>query len=260
MGYSLDGRSIVVTGGASGIGAATVRRAAALGARVTIADLDEPRGQAIADEIGAAGGTAHFVRTDIADAGDVAAMVDAATSRYGPLHGAFNNAGLEAYSHRPGNAATAFADLPVEAFRRSQDVNVVGTFLCMQREIAAMLETGGGAIVNTSSGAGVLAIADAADYVTAKHAVIGLTKSAALDYATKGIRVNALIPGVIRTGMMESAFAGNPDLWDWAADMQPNKRIGEPVEVAEAALWLLSDAASLVTGISLPVDGGFTMV
>jgi 2,5-dichloro-2,5-cyclohexadiene-1,4-diol dehydrogenase 1 len=257
----LKGKSIIVTGAGSGIGAAAAIRGAAKGAKVTVADINEAGGRDVVVKIREQGGEAQFVATDISKEDQVKALVAAAVSAYGPLHGAFNNAGVPAYSHTGKvGAFTAFADLPVEIFRRGLEINVVGTFLCMKYEIAAMLETGGGAIVNTSSGAGILAIAGAADYIAAKHGVIGLTKSAALDYATRNIRVNAVLPGVTRTGMMEASFAADPKLYEWAAEMQPNKRIGDPAEVAEGALWLLSDAASFVTGISMPVDGGYSMV
>lgn len=257
----LSQKSIVVTGGGSGIGAAAALRLGEQGAHVTVADINERGGHEVVAQILSGGGQAQFLRTDISREADVRAMVDAAVNIYGRLDGAFNNAGVPAHSHQgQGKELTFLADMPVEIFRRGVEINVVGTFLCMKYEIAAMKKTGGGSIVNTSSGAGILAIAGAADYIAAKHAVIGLTKSAALDYATVPIRVNALIPGVIRTPMMEASFEEHPHLYDWAAEMQPNKRLGKPVEVAEAAVWLLSDAASLVTGISMPVDGGYTMV
>lgn len=257
----LEGKSVIITGGASGIGAATAALAAKAGARVTVADLDRERGDAVVAQIVEEGGEAQFVRADISAEADVAAMVEAAVGRYDALHCAFNNAGAPGYSHTGhGSRLTHFADLPLDAFRRNIEINVVGTFLCMKHEIAAMLATGGGSIVNTSSGAGVLAIEGAADYVSSKHAVIGLTKAAALDYATRGIRANAVIPGVIRTPMVETSFAGNPDMDEWAIAAQPNKRMGRPSEVGEAVIWMLSDAASLVTGISMPVDGGYTMV
>ena len=249
----LKGKSIIVTGGASGIGEAASLLAARAGARVTVADLNQSLGDAVVKRIKADGGEAQFVRTDIADESQVKAMVAAAVSSYGRLDGAFNNAGVP-------NAGLPLAELSFDAFQRNIGVNLCGTFLCMKYEIAAMLKTGGGAIVNTSSNAGILAISNAADYVAGKHGVVGLTKSGALDYATQNIRVNAVLPGVIRTTMMEVAFAANPDLVKWATDIQPNKRIGKPDEVAEAALWLLSDAASLITGISMPVDGGYSMV
>lgn len=256
----MQNKSIIITGGASGIGAATVLLAASKGAKVTIADRDCEAGEALCDQVVALGGTAQFVATDITDEAQVRAMVDAAVSTYGRLDGAFNNAGIPGYSHQPGVETVHFADLPLSAFVRSLTVNAVGTFLCMKYELQAMLVSGGGSIVNTSSIAGILALEAAADYVAAKHAVIGLTKAAALDYARKNIRVNAVLPGVVRTQMMEASFAENPELIEWTSSMQPIGRIGMPVELAEAAVWLMSDAASLVTGISMPVDGGFSMV
>lgn len=256
----MQNKSIIITGGASGIGAATVLLAASKGAHVTIADLDRSAGEALRDQVVAQGGKAQFVATDIADEAQVRAMVDAAVATYGRLDGAFNNAGIPGYSHQPNVETVHFADLPLSAFVRSLTVNAVGTFLCMKYELQAMLVSGGGSIVNTSSIAGILALEAAADYVAAKHAVIGLTKAAALDYARKNIRVNAVLPGVVRTQMMEASFAENPELIEWTSSMQPIGRIGMPVEIAEAAVWLLSDAASLVTGISMPVDGGFSMV
>lgn len=257
---TLQGKSIVVTGAGSGIGRAAALQAAARGARVTVADRDVAAGQQVADRITAEGGAAQFIEVDIAREDQVRVMVDSAVSAYGSLDGAFNNAGISAYSHRPGNPTTQFADLTAEIVRGSVDVNVMGTFLCMKYEIVQMLLQGGGSIVNTASDAGILATFAAADYVACKHAVIGLTKAAALDYATDRIRVNAVLPGVTRTKMMEESFADNPDLIDWAAGIQPVKRIAEPAEIAEGALWLLSGAASFVTGISLPVDGGYSMV
>lgn len=254
-------KSIIITGGGSGIGAAAVRLAAQSGALVTIADVDVEGGEAVLAELRADGADAQFIRTDISQEEDVRAMVGAAVSRFGAVHCAFNNAGIPAWSHQPGvGTYSLLADLPLDAFSRGMAINATGTFLCMKYELQAMLETGGGAIVNTASNAGILAIEAAADYVAAKHAVIGLTKAAALDYAKRNIRVNAVLPGVIRTQMMEISFAANPQLVDWATGIQPNGRLGVPDEVASAALWLLSDASSFVTGVSLPVDGGYSMV
>ncbi len=253
----LKGRSLIVTGGASGIGEAAALIAARAGARITIADMQEAAGERLVTKIRSEGGEAQFVRTDVSDEQQVKAMVAKAVSTYGRLDCAFNNAGVVAYCHEH---PCLFADIPLDAYRKTMDVNATGVFLCMKYEIPVMLKSGGGAIVNTSSGSGLIATVGAADYTASKHAVIGLTKSAALDYATQNIRVNAVLPGVIRTPMVEHATQGNPDLVKLVSDSMPIKRLGEPHEVAEAALWLLSDAASLVTGHSMLVDGGYTMV
>jgi 2,5-dichloro-2,5-cyclohexadiene-1,4-diol dehydrogenase 1 len=254
----LKEKSIIITGGGSGIGAAAAVSAARCGARVTIADLDVEGGNAVATLIQQSHGEAQFIKTDIADEGQVQNLVHAALTRFGALHGAFNNAGIPSYSHT--NEPSLLADLPLSGLRRNIEINFIGTFLCLKYEIKAMLETGGGAIVNTASNAGVLAIPSAADYIATKHAVIGLTKAAALDYAKQKIRVNAILPGITRSKMIEGAFAKNPDIKPWAESVQPNGRIGEPNEVGDAALWLLSDAASFVTGISMHVDGGYSIV
>lgn len=254
---SLEGKSIIVTGAGSGIGAAAARMAAGGGARVTLADLEQASGEAVLAGITAAGGEARFVRCDIGDEAAVRGLVDAALEAFGRLDGAFNNAARPSFSHT--DTATALVDMPNAAMERAITVNLMGTFWCLKHEIAAMLGTGGGAIVNTASNAGVLAIPNAVDYVATKHAVIGLTKAAALDYARAGIRVNAVLPGVTRTRMMEESFARNPELNAWAAEVQPNGRVGEPEEIAAAAIWLLSDASSFVTGIGMHVDGGYAM-
>jgi 2,5-dichloro-2,5-cyclohexadiene-1,4-diol dehydrogenase 1 len=257
----LKGRSIIITGGASGIGESASLLAAQRGVRVTIADLNKVAGDKLVAKIGADGGVAQFIQTNIADELQVRAMVAAAMSAYGRLDGAFNNAGVNGFSHKGAHAQPVlFADVPLDAFREVMDVNVCGTFLCMKHEIPAMLQSGGGAIVNTSSQAGHLAIPSAPDYIASKHAVIGLTRSAALDYATQNIRVNAVLPGVIRTPMIEASIAANPQIGEWAAQIHPIKRLGMPHEIAEAALWLMSDAASLITGISLSADGGYSLV
>lgn len=256
----LQGKSIIITGGGSGIGAATVLRAARMGAHVTIADVNEAGGRSVLAQVKETGGSAQFLLTDISNEAQVEAMVGGTVAAFGRLDGAFNNAGVPGFSHCQGNGFRRFADLSLDQFRSGFDINVFGTFLCIKYEILAMLRTGGGTIVNTSSNAGILAIPGAPDYVAGKHAVIGLTKSAALDYATDNIRVNALLPGVIRTPMFEASAQANPAIEEWAKGEHPIKRLGLPSEVAEAALWLLSDAASLVTGISMSIDGGQSMV
>ncbi|WP_374946343.1 SDR family NAD(P)-dependent oxidoreductase [Agreia sp.] len=255
----LTGKSIIVTGGASGMGAEGSLHAARYGASVTVADLDETKGAEVVARIVAAGGVAQFVRTDIADEASVAALVDAAVTRYGTLDGAYNNAGLPPYS----SARTGFfltADLEADKFMRAIQVNVLGTFLCMKYEIAAMLKTGGGAIVNTASANALVAIPGCIDYIASKHAVVGLTKGAAIDYATQGIRINSILPGIIRTPMLDANTGGDPKRADAFSAAMPIGRLGEPAEVAKVALYLLSDDASLVTGASVSVDGAQSTV
>ncbi|MFK0206285.1 glucose 1-dehydrogenase [Agrobacterium sp. NPDC090283] len=259
-GMDIKGKSILITGGGSGIGAAAVQLAAQLGAKVTIADRDRAGGEAVLARVLADGGDAQFTMADIADEAQVQDMINKALDKYGRLDCAFNNAGVAGYSHQPGAETVLLGELSTSAFERNLSINAFGTFLCMKYEIQAMLASGGGSIVNTASIAGILAVEAAADYVASKHAVVGLTKTAALDYAKKNIRVNAVLPGVIMTRMIEESFGNNPELVSWTEAMQPVGRLGKPTEVAEAALWLLSDAASFVTGVSLPVDGGFSMV
>lgn len=248
---SLEGRVILVTGGTGGIGSATARLCAARGACVVIADLDAAAGEALVREIQADGGKAAFVRTDIGREENVEAMVAFAVSTFGGLHGAFNNAGID-------TGHTAVADTSLDQWQRNVATNLTGTFLCMKHEIAHMLAHGGGAIVNTSSTSGAIATVTSADYTASKHGVVGITRSAAVDYSSKGIRVNAVLPGGIATPMLMGALVGNDPLRKVVEASHPIGRIGQPEEVAEAAAFLLSDAASFITGACLAVDGGFT--
>jgi 2,5-dichloro-2,5-cyclohexadiene-1,4-diol dehydrogenase 1 len=255
----LEGRSLIITGAASGIGAEAARRAASGGARVTLADLSADAGERVVGEIRQAGGEAQFVRTDISEEDDVRRLVESAVERYGALHGAFNNAGVAPFSS-VGNGWHPLAELPTPALLRSLKVNVIGTFYSMKHEIPAILASGGGAIVNTSSANGLVAIPNSAEYIAAKHAVIGLTKAGALDYATRGVRVNAVLPGIIDTPMLAAAVGPDVDLQGAFAGAMPIGRLGRPGEVADAALFLLTDAASLITGASISVDGGQTVI
>ena len=226
---------------------------------VTVADLSQKAGQYVVEEITTRGGVAQFVLADFSVEADVEEMVAAAVTRYARLDGAYNNAGLPPFSSAK-NGFFRLAQLEARSFRRALEVNVLGTFLCLRLEIHAMLATGGGAIINTSSANGLVAIPAGADYVASKHAIIGLTKAAALDYATQNIRVNPVLPGIIRTPMLTTAVDDNEEaLIEYIAAM-PIGRLGRPEEVAEAALWLLTDAASPITGTSVSVDGGQTMV
>lgn len=255
----LEGKSIIITGGASGIGAESARRAGTRGAHVTIGDLSAEAGEAVADQIRRDGGSAQFIRTDISQEDDVRALVDGAVSEFGGLHGAFNNAGLPPFSSLK-NGFFPLADLDANRLRRSLEVNVLGCFLCLKHEIPAMIASGGGAIVNASSANGLVAIPFSADYIASKHAVIGLTKAAALDYSTQGIRVNAILPGIIRTPMLAAATGGDDAIAESYSAAMPIGRLGEPGEIAEVALYLLSDSPSLMTGASVSVDGGQTII
>lgn len=248
----LRDKSVIVTGGASGIGADTVRLLGQAGVKVTVADIDTSSGEAIVKELREAGATAQFIRTDISDETDVEALVAKAVSAYGTLDGAFNNAGVP-------NVGCRLHEVSNEQWRRCHDVNVYGTFLCLKYEIRHMLEAGhGGAIVNCSSIAGLINVPNTAEYTASKHAVSGLTKAAACDYGKDGIRVNAIAPSAARTPMYNRYCITNPDFDRNVAAAHPLGRSCDPMEQARAAVWLMSDEASFVTGVILPVDGGYT--
>lgn len=245
----MHGKVVICTGGASGMGRATAELLASRGASLVISDINEAQGMRVAEDIRARGGQASFVRTDVSSEDDVRTMVRHAVDTFGRLDGAFNNAGI-------GPGASNLHELDLAAWQRTIAINLTGVFLCLKHEIAAMLQTGGGAIVNMSSAAGLRGNAMFAEYVSSKHGVIGLTRAAALEYGTHNIRVNALAPGSIRTPMLEKAL--DMSLLSITPARYPLGRIGEAGEVAEAAAWLLSDAASYISGACLPVDGGST--
>jgi NAD(P)-dependent dehydrogenase (short-subunit alcohol dehydrogenase family) len=244
-----DGKVAVVTGGASGIGRATAELLAARGAKVVVADLDDAQGATTVARVNAIGGEGVFVRADVTEPDDVSAMVTTAVDRFGRLDIALNNAGV------PGTYAP-FLQQSLADWERTVAVNLTSVFLSMQAEIPAMVDSGGGSIVNTSSAAGLMGFAMLPAYVASKHGVVGLTKSVALEYAAKGIRINAVCPGSVRTQMLEGFAGGDESMLEGMGRMQPIGRLGTPSEVAEAVVWLCSDAASFVTGHALAVDGG----
>lgn len=252
MSGQLDGKVALVTGGASGIGRATALIFAREGAKLIIADMNEDGGHQTVHMITEQGGAATFVKTDVAKATAVEALITQAVQTYGRLDCAHNNAGIGA---RP---RVLMHELPEEGWDRVLDINLKGVWLCMKYEIAQMLKQGGGAIVNTASIMGLVGSwSGSGAYNASKHGVVGLTKTAALEYATSGIRVNAVCPGYIRTPLIEEALISKPEMETQIVARHPLGRMGRPEEIAEAVVWLCSDAASFVTGHTMTVDGGY---
>ena len=251
MAESLTGKVALVTGGSSGIGRAAALSFSREGAKVVVADVHVDGGQETVQMIEVSGGEAVFAKADVSKAADVEAMVSKAVETYGRLDCAFNNAGIHTGAKIPTHE---YSD---EEWNRIISVNLTGVWLCMKREIALMLKQGAGAIVNTSSAAGLHGVPGAAAYTASKHGVAGLTKAAALEYADQNIRVNAVCPGIIDTPMIRQIIDSNPTPEEAYIQREPVKRLGTPEEVAEAVVWLCSDAASFVTGLAMPVDGGY---
>ena len=249
MGSEYQGKVVIVTGGSYGIGRAAAIGFAQRGAKVVIGDLDLKRGEETLRRIKEAGGEAIFVRTDVSSESDVKAMVEKTVQNYGKLDCAFNNAGIHKQFVSTINFTAADWDAMI-------NVNLKSVWLCMKYEIPQMLRQGKGAIVNTSSVAGLVGAPSNPAYPASKHGVVGITKSTALEFARKGIRVNCVCPGPTRTGMNEELTAANPEMVKAMDQKVPMGRIGEPEEVAAAAIFLCSDEASYITGHALPVDGG----
>jgi NAD(P)-dependent dehydrogenase (short-subunit alcohol dehydrogenase family) len=241
----------IVTGGTSGIGRAAAVAYAREGARVVVAGRRAAEGEETVRLLRAQGGDGIFVATDVAKAAQVKELIQRTLQKFGRLDFAFNNAGIE-------QQPTPFLEQDEETYDRIMDINVKGVWLSMKYEIPAMLKTGGGSIVNTSSGLGVIALPGMEIYVASKHAVIGLTKSAALEFGKQGIRVNAILPAVIETDMYQRFTEDNPEMRAQMTALHPIGRIGKSEEIADAAIWLSSSKSSFVTGHSLLVDGGFT--
>jgi NAD(P)-dependent dehydrogenase (short-subunit alcohol dehydrogenase family) len=249
---ALEAKVAVVTGAAKGIGRASARVFAREGASVVVADIDEVGGRETVSIVESAGGRASFVRTDVSVKEDVYAMVRHAVDTFGGLDCAHNNAGIAA-------PMAPLADYPDDGWDRTIAVMLTGVYHCLKAEIPQMLERGGGAIVNTASGVGLVGYPSQAAYTASKHGVIGLTKVAALDYGALGVRVNAICPGTARTPMVDEAVRDDPSLDAYLKTLHPIGRIGEAMEIAEAAVWLCTPAASFVLGAALPVDGGYVV-
>jgi NAD(P)-dependent dehydrogenase (short-subunit alcohol dehydrogenase family) len=241
-----DQKAAIITGGSSGIGRAAAVALAKQGVKIAIAARRAKEGEETVRLVKEAGSEGIFVKTDVAKENDVRSLVEKTVKQYNRLDYAFNNAGIE-------EMTTPLVDQTSEVFDQIMNVNVKGVWLSMKYEIPEMIRTGGGAIVNTSSGAGVVGYPQQPIYIASKHAVLGLTKSAALEYAKSGIRINAIAPGVTETEMVERV---DKQLIEHLKSITPIGRIGDPQEIANAVVWLLSDKASFVLGHTLLVDGG----
>jgi NAD(P)-dependent dehydrogenase (short-subunit alcohol dehydrogenase family) len=240
----------LITGAAAGIGRATALAFARQGARVVVSDWDERGGIETVRQIQAAGGEAIFQGCDVSNAAQVKTLVDRAASQFGRIDHAFNNAGVE-------GAVAPLGDSSIENWNRTLGINLNGVYFCMKEELSVMLKQGSGSIVNCSSIAGVRGFAGMGAYVASKHGVLGLTKSAALDYAAKKIRINAICPGVIHTPMIDRFTGGDEKAAQSLASNAPMNRMGRPEEIADAVLWLCQPGAAFVTGTEIVVDGGW---
>lgn len=249
----IEGNVTLVSGAASGIGRATALRFAKEGASVVAADIDVEGGEETVSRIESDGGEAVFVQTDVTDESDISTAVETAVDTYGGLDFAFNNAGIE-------GDQVSFPEQDNSNWERVLDINLNGVFLAVREEIPAILDSGGGgAIVNTASIAGILGFPNLSPYVASKHGVVGLTKTAAVEFSSDGLRVNAVLPGVIDTPMVQRSGEQDPESTEQTIATTPAGRLGEPSEIASTVVWLCSEDASFVTGQSLAVDGGYSI-
>ncbi|MDB5715465.1 MAG: family oxidoreductase [Sphingomonadales bacterium] len=249
----LANKSAIVTGGGSGMGAAVALSLSEVGYQVTVADVNAQGGQETVNTILAAGGTAQFILTDVSDEQDVIKLVDGAVSAYGKLDAACNAAGIS-------QRGKIMHELSLEEWDRCIAINLRGLFICNKYQVRAMLKNGGGAIVNIASAVSMIAVPNGAEYCASKAGVMGLVRGAAVDYATKNIRINAVLPGATRTPMLTSATAQDPTLEAALVSVLPMNRFCDPSEIAGAVRWLLSDEASYVTGTSIAIDGGMLAI
>jgi NAD(P)-dependent dehydrogenase (short-subunit alcohol dehydrogenase family) len=251
----LQGKTFIVTGGGGGIGRDTSLVLAEAGANVVVTDLAIDRGGDTLRSIKSADLNGSFFQADLSSEAEIKGLIEFAARTYGRLDGAFNNAGLE-------QCAKPLHELALEEWERALRIDLTSVFLCIKHQVIAMLKSGGGAIVNTASSLGQVAIANASEYVSAKHGVVGLTRAAAAEYGRQGIRVNAILPGIVLTPMI-SRLVTDPTFgafFEKVKERHPIGRFGEPREIGEAVKWLLSDAASFVNGAAFAVDGGYLAV
>ena len=242
---------ILVTGGSTGIGRATATILAAEGATAIIADVQDDEGRITCARIHEAGGKAEYHHVDVSDYDAVSALIATVVDAHGRLDGAFNNAGIE-------GPTAKILDVPMDAWDRVLRVNLTGVFICMKCAIEQMVkQDGGGSIVSTASAAGLIGIPGAASYNSSKHGVVGLTKTVALEYASRNIRVNAVCPGFIETPMLDRVTDASVKIRDQLIAAIPMRRVAQPSEIGDAVAWLMSDKSSYVTGVALPVDGGW---
>lgn len=253
MNITFKGKTALVTGAATGMGLATATAFAKTGAAVVLADINETDVHKAADDLIKAGHKAMGMRCDVADEAQVKALVEKTVASFGSLDAAYNNAGIQ-------SPTTDTADVTSEEWDRVFSINLRGVFLCMKYELMQMRKQGSGAIVNCSSIGGLIGIPGRAAYHAAKHGVLGLTKSAALEYAPRGIRINAVCPGTIRTPMVVDMFAAGDLSEEEVIKLAPINRLGEAAEIADAVLWLCSPMSTYVIGQSITVDGGYTVV